>query len=97
MGAIGEPGARSYRDSRSCLASYYESQLTQGFLQPFGALRMRVAEIWESFHEDFLSTGALFTAKTTEMHDETDRTPDGGKIAQRPCIATLDARRCGST
>src|SRR6266496_442209 len=82
---------------RSCLAPYCESKLTEGLLQPFRALRMRTAEIWKSFNENLLSTGALFTAKTTEMHDEMDWTPHGGKIAQCPCIATLDARRCSPT
>ena len=82
---------------RSCLPSSCESKLTERFLQSFRALRMRTAEFWESFHEDFLSASALFTEKTTDMHDETDGMPNGGKIAQRPCIATLDARRYGST
>jgi hypothetical protein len=75
----------------SYLAPHFESKLTEGFLQPFCALSMRTAEIWESFHEDLLRTGAPFTEKTTHMHDETDGMPNGGKIAQRPCIPTLDA------
>jgi hypothetical protein len=58
---------------------------------------MRMAEFWKAFYEDLLSTGALFTEKTTHMHDETDGMPDGGKIVQGPCIATLDTRRCGPT
>jgi hypothetical protein len=41
-------------------------------LQPFGALSVRMAELWESFNEDLLSAGTLFTEKTTYMHDETD-------------------------
>jgi len=65
---------------RSCLASYFESQLTKGFLEPFGALSVRMAKLWKSFNEDLLSTGTLFTEKTTDMHDETDWMPNGGKI-----------------
>jgi hypothetical protein len=40
-----------------------------------------MAELWEAFHEDFLRAGALFTEKTTDMHDETDGTANRGKIA----------------
>jgi len=42
---------------------------------------MGTAEIWESFREDLLSTGALLAEKTTDMHNEADRTANGGKIA----------------
>jgi hypothetical protein len=42
---------------------------------------MRMAEFWKAFYEDLLSTGALFTEKTTHMHDETNRTANAGKIA----------------
>ncbi len=66
---------------RSCLASFLEPKLAEGFLQPFGTLCMRMAEFWKAFYEDLLSTGALFTEKTTNMHDETNRTANGGKIA----------------
>jgi len=66
---------------RSCLASSFEAKLTERFLQPFRALRMRMAELWESFHEDFLSTGALCTEKTTDMQNETDGMPNGRQIA----------------
>jgi len=57
---------------RSCLTPYFESKLTEGLLQPFGALSIRMAELWKSFSEDLLSTGALFTEKTAHKHDETD-------------------------
>jgi len=75
----------------SCLTPYRESKLAERFLQPVGALSVRTAEFWESFHEDLLSTRALFTEETTHMHDEADWTPNGWKIAQRSCIPTLDA------
>ncbi len=64
----------------SCLAPHFESKLTEGFLQPFRALRLRMAEIGESFHEELLSTGALLTAQTTARHDETEGMPTRGKI-----------------
>src|SRR5207244_2489281 len=81
----------------SGLASYLESELTKGFLQPFGTLSVRMAEIWEPFGEDLLSTYALLTKETAHMHDETDWTPDGWKVTQHACVATLDTRRCGPT
>jgi hypothetical protein len=74
---------------RSCLPSYPESKLTEGFLQLFGALSVRTTERGKSLDEDLLSTGVLFTKETTDMHDETDWSSTGGKIMQRPCIATL--------
>jgi hypothetical protein len=55
-------------------------------------LRVRAAEVWKSFHENLLSAGALFTEKATDMHDETEWTPNRRKITQRTGIATLDAR-----
>jgi hypothetical protein len=58
---------------------------------------MRMAKLREAFYEDLLSTGALLTEKTTYLHDETDGMPNGGKIMQGPCRATLDTRRCGPT
>jgi len=73
----------------SCLASSSKPKPTEGFLQLFGALSVRMTERGESLDEDLLSTGALFTKETTDMHDKTDWTPTGGKITQRPCIATL--------
>src|SRR5450755_2990107 len=79
------------------LASCKKPQVAECFLQPLGALSMRTAEIGKSFNKDLLSTNALFTDKTTHMHDETDWLPNRGKITQRPCIATLDARRYGPT
>jgi hypothetical protein len=81
----------------SCLAADSESKLTEGFLQPCGALSVRTTELWESFSENLLRTGALFTEKTTDMQDETDGTPNGGKISQGAGIATLDVRRLGPT
>ena len=33
----------------SGLAPYFESKPTECFLQPFGALSVRTAELWESF------------------------------------------------
>ena len=66
----------------SCLAADSESKLTEGCLQPCGALSVRTTELWESFSENLLSTGALFTEKTTYMQDETDGTPNGGEISQ---------------
>jgi len=63
------------------LASHRESKLAKRFLQPFGALRVRTAEIGKSFHKNLLSTGTAFTEKTAHMHDEKDGTPNGGKIA----------------
>jgi len=41
---------------------------------------MRTTELWESFNEDLLSTGALFAKETTHMHNETDWLPNGGKV-----------------
>jgi hypothetical protein len=73
----------------SCLPSYPQPKLTEGFLQLFCALSVGTAERGESLGEDFLSTGALFTEETADMHDETDWTPTRGKITQRPCISTL--------
>jgi len=66
----------------ACLASDSESKLTEGFLQPVGALRVRTTELWESLSENLLSTGALFTEKTTDIKDETDGTPTGRQISQ---------------
>ncbi len=66
-------------------------------MQPLGALGVRMAECWEPLNKNLLSTGALGTEKATDMQDETDGTPDRGKIAQRACIAALDARRCSPT
>jgi hypothetical protein len=76
----------------SYLASASSSYLTKSFLQPFGALSVRTAEFGESLSENFLSTRTLITEKATDMHDETEGTPEGEKIPQRLCIATLDAR-----
>jgi hypothetical protein len=42
---------------------------------------MRIAEFWKAFSQDLLSTGALLPEKTTNMHDETKRTANAGKIA----------------
>jgi hypothetical protein len=33
---------------------------------------MRMAEVEKPFDENLLSTGALFTEKTTHMHDEAE-------------------------
>jgi hypothetical protein len=55
--------------------------MAKRFLQPFGALRVRTAEIGKSFHENLLSAGALFTEKTAYMHDETERVAYRGQIA----------------
>jgi hypothetical protein len=74
-----------------------ESQLAERFLQPLGALSVRAAEIGKSFHENLLSTGALCAEKATDMHDETDGTPNRGQITERACIVALDARRCRLT
>jgi len=74
----------------SGLAADSEAKLTEGFLQPIGALRVRTTELWESFSENLLRTRAFFTEKTTDMHDETNGTPTGGEISQGACIATLD-------
>src|SRR6266536_1418735 len=79
------------------LTSDSESELTEGFLQPVGALSVRTTELWESFSENLLRTGALFTEKTTDMQDETDRTPTGGEISQGACVPTLDVRRWSPT
>jgi hypothetical protein len=53
---------------------------------------MRMAEGWQAFSKDLLGAGALFTEETTNMKTKRDRTPSGGKIAERACIATLDVR-----
>jgi len=63
------------------LASFFEAKLAKRFLQPFGALSVRTAEIGKSFHENLLGTGTPFTEKTTHMQNEKDGTPNGGKIA----------------
>jgi hypothetical protein len=75
-----------------CLTSADASQLAQRFLQPLGALSVRVTEIRKPFDKNLLHTGALFTEETTYMHDEANGTPNGRKIMQHPCIPTLDAR-----
>jgi hypothetical protein len=56
-----------------------------------------MAECWEPLNKNLLSTGALVTEKATDMQDETEWTTDRGKIAQRACIAALDARGCHPT
>src|ERR1700692_3933972 len=58
---------------------------------------MRTAEIGQSFNKNLLSTGTLVTEKATYLQNETEGMPNGGKITQRACIPTLDARRCGLT
>jgi hypothetical protein len=65
---------------RSCLPSYPEPKLTEGFLQLVGALSVRATERGKPLDEDLLSTGVLFTKETTHMHDETDWTLTAGKI-----------------
>ena len=57
---------------RSGLAPDFESELTEGLLEPFGALSVRATKLWKSFHEDLLRTGTLFAKETTHMHNETD-------------------------
>src|SRR5947209_8029683 len=81
----------------SRLAADSQSKLTEGLLQSLGTLGVRVAECWEAFSKDLLGAGALFAEETTDMKTKTDRTPSGGKLAQRACIATLDVRRCSPT
>src|SRR5258708_30208813 len=54
----------------ACLASDSESKPTERLLQPCGALSVRTTELRESFGENLLSTGALFTEKATYMHDQ---------------------------
>src|SRR6266496_1856468 len=80
-----------------CLTPRGESQLAERLLQSLRALSVRATEIWKPFTKNLLSTGALFTKEATYMHDETDGTPNRGKITERACIVTLDARRCSPT
>ena len=63
------------------LASHREAQTAKRFLQPFGALGVRTAEIGKSLHKNLLSTRASFTAKTAHMQNEKDGTANGRKIA----------------
>ena len=51
----------------SCLASSSKPKPTEGFLQLFGALSVRMTERGESLDEDLLSTGALFTKLTFKL------------------------------
>jgi hypothetical protein len=60
---------------------YREAKLTERFLQLFRTLRMRTAERWKPLGENLLYAGALFAKETTDLHDETDWTPTGRKIA----------------
>ncbi len=54
----------------SCLTPCRKSQLAQRFLQPFGALSMRMTQLCQPLDENLLSTRALFTEETTHMHDQ---------------------------
>jgi hypothetical protein len=79
------------------LTSSSEPKLTKRFLQSYGTLGMRTTKLWQPFDKDLLGTGALLTEETTYLHEKADWTPNRGKITQGPRVATLDARRCGST
>ena len=77
------PNACSY------LTSSDKAELTQRFLQPFRALRIRKTESWKLRGLDLSCTGALFAEKTTDKNDETDWTATDWEIVQDSLLATL--------
>jgi len=81
----------------SCLPSCCQSKLAEGFLQSFGALGMRTAQLREPLREHLLRACTLFAKEAAHMHDEVDRTPTRWKIMQLPGVPALDPRRLGST
>ena len=81
----------------SCLSSHDQSKLTEGFLQPDGALGMRIAQLWKPFRKNLLRTGPFSTEETAHVNDEMDRTSTSWKIMQHACVSALYARRVGST
>lgn len=82
---------------RSCLASHQEAKLTEHLLQSERTLSMWVAQLWQTFSENLLGTGALHAEKATHRQDQMDRTSTGGQIMQFADVATLYPRRVGST
>jgi hypothetical protein len=72
--------AQFLTDINSGLAPNVESEFAKSLLESCRALSMRAAKVGKSFRKDLLCTRALATKETPDMHDETDGTPNGGKI-----------------
>ena len=65
--------------------------LTEGFLQPFWQLRIRVTKLWEPLCKDFPRTGALFAEEAAHLDDKGDWATTGWQVMQHPDVSALHA------